>query len=387
MHKLTTLFKKEWLEILRERQSLLIISLISILTGPIVLLLLSNMLAGFESQAEKRLVYVDGISNSEIVINHLARETATVKSAPPDYELKIKSGEFHEPVLVIPPNFDNDWQQQKAELTIVTDSSNGRVHAGVSRLKRWLSTLESNFQFIALGLRGIKPTTPNQLKLEEKNLANPNAQFAKIFSMLPYFFILAILYAIWTLALDATIGEIERNTFTPLLLTRVPTIQILLAKWVAISLFGAIIGLISVLSFIPAQALMAGETLKAMFSFGFNESIYAFLSIFPLSSLFTACLMWIGMNAQSLKNAQTKATGFMLVVTIMPIFFQASEFNSQLIPYLPIISSHIVIADITKGLQYTYIFLAKLIAVNLMLTAIILATLNIRVMKKIKHAN
>ena len=81
-----TVFRKEIVDALRDRRTLMVVLLSSVLLGPLVLVALSAFIASFEERAEKREVVVAGIEHAPSLANWFARQTYTVKKAPADYE-------------------------------------------------------------------------------------------------------------------------------------------------------------------------------------------------------------------------------------------------------------------------------------------------------------
>ncbi len=59
-----TVFAKEMVDALRDRRTLVVVLLSSVLLGPLVLIALSGLVASFEARAEKREVFVLGIEHA-----------------------------------------------------------------------------------------------------------------------------------------------------------------------------------------------------------------------------------------------------------------------------------------------------------------------------------
>ena len=67
---------------LRDRRTLLMVLLSSVAIGPLVLVLMSQLVAGIEKRAEAREVVVHGIEHAPTLRNYLERQTYTVREAP-----------------------------------------------------------------------------------------------------------------------------------------------------------------------------------------------------------------------------------------------------------------------------------------------------------------
>lgn len=351
MAAIWVIFKKELKDILRDTRALMTVSLVSILAGPVIMLMISNMLAGFEARAERRIVVVYGIEHAPSLKNHLLRETAQIENAPEDYELALLEGRLVDPVLVIPENFEEKWLKGEPQLlTVMTNSSNARINAGVGRLKRWVAGLASDQAVINSAIAGFSPNANELLGFEDIDLANSRAQSVKIFTMLPYFFVLAALYGVWGSALETTVGEREKSTLEPLLVIPHRVWRVILGKWLAVFSVGAVITSVAVISFIPAQSMMHSEMLKTMFAFGWPEVATSLLLVLPLTGLFAALLMMVGAMARSTRQAQANSTLVLLISTFLPMVFQMQMEEQQTWQqWMPMVSQHYHILQMLKG--------------------------------------
>jgi sodium transport system permease protein len=81
-----TVFAKEMVDALRDRRTLVVVLLSSVLMGPLVMIALSAVVASFETRAERRELYVDHLEHAPTLINFLQRQGFQVHAAPADYE-------------------------------------------------------------------------------------------------------------------------------------------------------------------------------------------------------------------------------------------------------------------------------------------------------------
>ena len=95
-----TVYLKELLDALRDRRTLFVVLLSSVAMGPLVLVLVSSLVAGIEKRAEARVVVVQGIAHAPTLRNYLERQTYTVRDAPADYEQQLKDSKLGDPVVV-----------------------------------------------------------------------------------------------------------------------------------------------------------------------------------------------------------------------------------------------------------------------------------------------
>ena len=343
--------KKELLDIIRDWRALCFTAAISILVGPIILLMIANTLAGFEARSERRIVMVQGLEHSPSLRIHLQRETATITEAPADFEVQLKRGALQDPVLIVPSGFEEKWRNgEPVELIVMSNSANSKITANTNRLKRWLSAfinersiIENSMQITAMGANEL-------VSVQEHDIASLRAQTSKVFGMIPYFLILACLYSVWSGAIDTTFGEKERRTLEILQSSPNPMHTIVYSKWLAVWLVGSILVVTAAWSFVPAQRVMPGETLKSMLAYGPEEASYIAMVLIPLTAMFTSLLMFAGSVASTSKQAQGSATAIMLVATLFPLagHIDPAE-ETWMHALMPIISQHRMIGRILEG--------------------------------------
>ncbi|AKR42909.1 ABC transporter permease [Methylophilus sp. TWE2] len=351
MKQVLVIFKKELKDILRDKQSLLLIALVTVLTGPLMLLMLANMVSEFEIKAERRIVMVSGLSHSPSLINYLKRESAQIIQAPADYEQAIKLGRMTDPVLVIPPDFDKQWQAGEAvTVQLISNSANGRTQASLQRLKRWLGGYAETMGAWYRLQQTLPPRMQDFLIIDELDQSADKAQSAKLFGMLPYLMVFAALYGIWGSAIETTVGEREKHTMESLLLTVKHGWNLTLGKWLAVYMTGAMLVILSVASFLQAQQLFSSENLQAMFNFTAHEAMVCLSLFIPLSGLFAAILMCLGTVAKNTRQAQTYATVVMLVTALLPVVISLNDSSRGVFARLcPILAQHHFVLALLNG--------------------------------------
>ena len=320
-----TVFVKEWVDALRDRRTLAVVLLSSVLMGPLVLIALSGLVASFESRAERREVVLDGIEHAPTLVNYLQRQGFAVKPAPEGFEQKLRRSELGDPVLVVPKDFESALRRAEVPvLVLVSDSANKRSEAGSGRLQRLVAGFNRERSTLALALRGVSGEVLEPVRLGEKDLANPQTRGTQITGMLPFFVLMAVLYGALNAALDTTAGERERGSLEPLLMNPVSHVALVLGKWGAVALLGMAVALLSNLSFVPAQWLIKSDSLQAMFQFGWFEVVTFLLLQLPLACGLGAVLMALAIRSKTVKEAQA---GSALVVTLVGLAPMVSVLN------------------------------------------------------------
>ena len=313
-------YLKELTDALRDRRTLLMVLLSSVAIGPLVLVLVSTLVAGIEKRAEARVVVVQGMAHAPSLRNYLQRQTYTVQDAPADYEQQLKDSKLGEPVLVVPKDFEADLARGVApEVVVVSSAANQRAQMGAGVVLRLLRGYNQEQATLRLAVRGVSPAALEALRIEEMDLADPGTRAAQLSTMVPFFVLMAVFYGALNAALDSTAGERERGSLEPLLMNPSSRMALVLGKWGAVASVGMLIAVLSCLSFLPGQWLLKSEALAAMFRFGIGEALAFIALLLPLAGALAALLMAIAIRCKSFKEAQANATVVVLAVSMLPL--------------------------------------------------------------------
>jgi sodium transport system permease protein len=313
-------YRKELLDALRDRRTLMMVLLSSVVLGPALLVALSMLVGQMERRAEQREVMVAGLAHAPTLENYLRRQTFTVKPAPADYERQLKASRLGDPVVVVPPDFEAALQRGEAPLLeVVVSSANQRSQNAAGRVHRLLQGFSSEQATLRLASRGVSPQVAQVLQVESRDLANPQTRAAQLTGMLPFFVLMAVLYGALHAALDTTAGERERGSLEPLLTNPASRAALVLGKWGAVASLGLLIALLSSFSFLPGQWLLRSETLQALFQYGPREALLFLLLLAPLAAAVSALMMAIAIRCKSFKEAQANNTVLMLAASLLPI--------------------------------------------------------------------
>jgi sodium transport system permease protein len=346
-----TVYCKELVDALRDRRTLLVVLLSSVAIGPLVLMLVSSLVAGFEKRADARVLVVQGIEHAPSLRNFLERQTFIIQTAPADHEQQLKDNKLGDPVLLIAPGFEAAVASGQPPLVeVISSSANQRAQGGVGAILRLLRGFNQEHAMLRLAARGVAPAALEALRVEERDLADPASRAAQLATMVPYFVLMAMLYGALNAALDTTAGERERGSLEPLLMNPASRRALVLGKWGAVASLGLLIAVLSCLSFLPGQWLLRSDALAAMFRFGIEEAAAFIALLLPLAGALAALLMAIAIRCKSFKEAQANATVVMLAVSLLPmvaLFNQEGASPWHL--WLPALAQTTLMGRVLKG--------------------------------------
>ena len=364
-----TVYCKELVDALRDRRTLLMVLLSSVAVGPLVLVLVSQLVSGIEKRAEARMVVVQGMEHAPTLANYIARQTFTVTPAPADFERKLRDSKLADPVLVVPADFEALLARGEVPVVeLMSSAGNQRAQSGSGRVLRLLRGFNQEQATLRLAVRGISPAALEAMQVEERDLANPATRAAQLATMVPFFVLMAVLYGALNAALDTTAGERERGSLEPLLMNPAPKAALVLGKWGAVASVGMLIAVLSCLSFLPGQWLLRSETLAALFQFGLREALLFIAVLLPLAGALSALLMAIAIRCKSFKEAQANATVVILGVSLLPL---VTVFNQEgTAPWhlwVPALAQSTLMGRVLKG--------EALVAADVLTTVVVCAAL------------
>ena len=346
-----TVYRKEIIDALRDRRTLIVVLMSSVMLGPLVLIALSAFIASFEARAEKREVVVLHMERAPSLKNYFERQTYTVKTAPPDFELQLRNATLGDPVVVIPEDFESAVLHGDAPVVeVVSDSANKQAEGASGRIQRLLGGFSRERATLNLAVRGVSAELLEPMQVEERDLASTQTRATQITGMLPFFVIMAVLYGALNAALDTTAGERERGSLEPLLMNPAERSALVLGKWGAVASLSMLIAVLSCFSFLPAQWLLRSDTLQAMFQFGLREALLFLAVLLPFAAALSAVLMAVAIRCKTFKEAQANSTVVILGVSLLPlvtILNEGGEAGWHLV--IPALAQNALMTRVLKG--------------------------------------
>ncbi|MEY2777872.1 MAG: hypothetical protein RLY30_1970 [Pseudomonadota bacterium] len=344
-------FKKELVDAVRDRRTLLAILISSVAMGPFILLMLSSLITSMERQVEAKTILVSSLSSSPRLINFLQRQNLIVEEAPADYVAQLRAGALDKPVIELEPNFDLlllQGLQPKASVLANSDHKTAVAGARRARDLLWGFQRELGAQFLAAFGASRALLTP--FDIHSLDLAKSSPMGAQFTSMVPYFILMAVVYGALTAALDTTAGERERRSLEPLLMTPASSWSIVLGKWGAVTSVAMAITVLSSLSFIPSQWLIQSETLSALFQFGLREAIAFVAILIPLGGALASVLMAVAIRSKTFREAQSTSTFVVLGASLIPaVSFLNPSAEEGWHAWVPALSQFQIMGKVIRG--------------------------------------
>ncbi len=342
-------FKKELLDGLRDRRSLISALLYSLL-GPLMMAFALQAVARSFGDDRPLEVAVAGAERAPQLIAHLRDEGVTFRNTPADLAAAIRSRELGLG-LVIPADYaEKLGRSEPARVEVLFDSSSRGTAAQVARLERLLAGYGQQVAQLRLLARGIAPEVARPLDVQRRDFATAARRAAVAFEMLPIFLLMAAFVSAMNLAIDTTAGERERGSLEALLLHPVPPRALVVGKWLAASVV-AVAGVTATL--LVARQVLAAERLQDLeisLTLSGRQLAALELVLLPMALLAPALQMLVALFCRSFKEAQTYLSLLLLLPMVPGFAFSFGTIEPQ--PWMeavPMLGQQVWMSSLVRG--------------------------------------
>ena len=231
--------------------------------------------------------------------------------------------------------------KENNEYTIYSDTSQNSGEMVLSFATSYLETYNKVLGNEYLITNGIDPNKAfNTLIIKSESLteSDKNMMTTLIFSLVFTYIIMIVVMACIIVVIDATSGEKERGTLETILTFPIKSGELVVGKYLATSILGFIIGLISYLLSIPT-ILIGKKLFKSYEEIAFTtdaQTVILVIFIIFLTALLSAgvCMAMAG-RAKTYKEAQSSLQ-FVTFLPMIPYFLMFMEKESVIVNLIPI---------------------------------------------------
>ena len=354
-NNLWNILKKELRELFRDKKSLAMMLVIPIF----IPLLVIGMSALFESQMN-----VDTEEYNKIGFSYELSEVE--ESIAKEMDIDVVHGTTKELKEKYEEGNINLYITKKDNhYTIHSDGSDNSSYAS-SLMETYFNTYKEVLQQESLSKQKINPDEIlNIITVDEKVVEEDNffASYIKNYAFL--FILMAITVSATYPATDTTAGERERGTLETLLTFPIKSKDIIIGKFLGVTVSSIITGLLSlalaVISlFISKDMFTIYESVNTMYSL--SSIIYAVVVIVTYSFFISGLCIAIASTSKTFKEAQSALTP-LTFISLFPgmIAFMIGITTNTLISIIPFLNFTTIFTDITAGnINVLHIFLMML---------------------------
>jgi len=351
MNGLTTVFRKEVLENLRDRRALFNSLLLGPLLFPVLFVGLMWFLDSAEQErAEKTLeLPVVGAQFAPSLIRFLEQQGAVIQPNPENPEDMVRNQEV--PVVIrILPEFAENWEQGiPAPIEVISDISRQESNVPIRRVKRLLLGYGQQIGSLRLQLRGVAPQLASPIMLKDVDLSTPKSRAILAIIFLPYVLMITAFTGATHLAMDTTAGEKERKSLEPLLINPVPRWQIMTGKMLTTTVFAMASLTLTLVAFRIVLPLMPVGAFGMDLTLGLATLLKILVVISPVAILAAALLTLLASFAKSYREAQSYMGLVILIPMIPSLIFMANPVKAESwMMNVPLFSQNMLIGEIIR---------------------------------------
>lgn len=317
-----TVWKKEMLDLLRDRKTWVASVVLPILLVPGLMLFIVALQTSSEKEARRHVpIAVEG--RQAEVERAILQDGAMEVVHPPDPLQALRNGEIRA-IVRIDGQFDQKMAGRRtAEVTIVYNPSNQKSQIAHEMLAQRLQDLNKRLTAERLSQLGLdeQAVTPLAVRSEDASTKNQKAGSLLGF-IIPFLLVVSCATGAMPAATDLMAGEKERGTLEALMTTPMRGRDILIGKLGAVSIMAMVAALVSLLSMLVAMmgipkvigegaSLDFARSILSVFTPGRVTVVILMLAL--LAVLFAALMLTVSSYAKSFKESQTYMTPFVFV--------------------------------------------------------------------------
>ena len=342
-NNLWNILKKELRELFRDKKSLAMMLVIPIF----IPLLVIGMSALFESQVSKDVSEYNKIGFAYEM-------TEEEKSIAEEMNIEIVNGNEEE----LKEKYDNGEinlyiTKQDSKYIINTDGSDNSTFAS-SLMETYFNTYKQYLQQSYLQENNINPDEVLNIITVEENVIEQDNYFANYIKNYAFLFIMmAITVSATYPATDTTAGERERGTLETLLTFPIKSRDIIVGKFLGVTVSSIITGLISL-----ALAIISLMLTKNMFSIYEGMDVmyspitilFAVIVIIAYSFFISGLCIAIASTSKTFKEAQSALTP-LTFISFFPgmIAFMMGITTTPILSIVPFLNFTLIFTDINNG--------------------------------------
>ncbi len=342
-NNLWNILKKELRELFRDKKSLAMMLIIPIF----IPLLVIGMSALFESQVSKDVSEYNKIGFAYEM-------TETEKSIAEEMNIEIINGNEEE----LKEKYNNGKinlyiTKQDSKYIINTDGSDNSTFAS-SLIENYFNTYKQYLQQSYLQENNINPNEVLNIITVEENVLEQDNYFADYIKNYAFLFIMmAITVSATYPATDTTAGERERGTLETLLTFPIKSKDIIVGKFLGVTVSSIITGIISL-----ALAIISLMITKNMFSIYEGMDVmyspitilFAVIVIIAYSFFISGLCIAIASTSKTFKEAQSALTP-LTFISFFPgmIAFMMGMTATPILSIVPFLNFTLIFTDINNG--------------------------------------
>jgi sodium transport system permease protein len=354
-------FKKELIDIFRDRKTFLVGILIPLIVFPILSMVMGKGMNKTTEQVESNLkiAIVDNSVSSSLTKFIKAQSNINLIETA-NIEDDIKSGKILA-AIEIPKGFDDNINKESLEnIKLTYDNSSQQSQIAMNKLNGFIDMYSKTVVAQRLAKRNISSDILNPVGISVITLEKESEGMGKFMLslMLPLMLVIYTVAGPMGAAVDLGAGEKERGTLEPLLTTQAGRLSLLWGKFFAITTMGLITSIASLAGLFIAMRQKGGLFEGSSGNIGAGAILLIGLVTLLLTMVFGSLELAISIYARSFKEAQTYISPLMMisfVPTYATYMLDAKSIESFYF-HIPLANAVCLLKEFISGIyNYTHI--------------------------------
>lgn len=382
------IFKKEILDIVRDRKSIFMMIVVPILLYPIIMVLLIGIMNSSINKMTSETITL-GLSSApnaefvEIVDSENAiREkedtlgNIEIKTNIKDYKSELEKGEID--AYIDNSIKDNDY---KVIINSASDESGIKSDAifdVMNKYKRKMSEREIEKH----GLNSKQILEP--IKYEKVDITNSAKKAGMLLGqVIPFILIIGVLFGSIYPAIDVMAGEKERGTLETLFSLPISNMELVIGKYMAVSASAILTSLLNIISmsctlgyFMKAESIYNPSMMHINYSVLGGAVLITVVSVILFAQVVSALAMCVCSFAKTFKEAQNYITPLMLIIMVPAYISMIPNISlSRITATIPVVNISLLIKSVIS-LRANMKMVSLVLIVNLIFVLISLVLLS-----------
>ncbi len=378
MRNVSTIFRKELKDILRDRRTLIFMLFVPVFAMPLLMNFAMKMTLGQVRKiaAEKAVVAVQRLDQLPADLQSLLTGAGGLDlKREADFGGKdlideLKQGTLRA-VLIVPEGFAQAIEgESPAKLELYFDDGEERSTSAADKVAEILSSYRERVVEERLVRRNIAAELLRPFETTRNNVATAQKQAGKFMGgMIPYIIILMSFLGAMYPASDLAAGEKERGTMETLLVAPATRGEFVMGKYLVILLAAMVTGLLAMVSMTYSinsamKDMMEGVGLQAPLAirFDFQTIVLILMIVIPLAGIFAALLLSLSVFAKSSKEAHSymSACSMLLIFPSFAALLPGMQLDYKM-ALIPIANIALIIKYAISGtIEWNYVLTAFL---------------------------
>jgi sodium transport system permease protein len=347
-------FKKELRETLREKRTLGLLALFTLMYPVMLGVLLSQQIKRTTKPERDGVeIAVIGAAKAPTLVSQLKQRNITVKDPGPLDEAGINAllqARTYPAVLRLSEKFtDNYAAMRPARIELWYDSAdeNGKRRRDIEDV---LEAYGANVASARLLAHGVSPATLAPIQVQRFDTGTNASRSALMIGGILGVLFLPVFICGMSTAVDSTAGERERRSMEVLMAQPIRAWELVVGKWLTASAL-AVAGVTLELALAHAiLSLLPLEEIGMSWSLNSADLALVCIATVPLCLFAAGLQVALAMNAKSFKEAQSTLTFVTLVPLIPGVVVSMMELKTAAWMYMvPMLSNQTLLREMAKG--------------------------------------